>query len=197
MPTPNLWQDLLEVVSRAFDQAIHLDWFKHLLFSDPAMQASYPSLSQLGTLAEKSTQFHACERRWKCDEVWGSGLGCYHIEEEDQHKLYGPKRKTRVAMEPTDVSELKGKERERQGVAKEYIVSVNPNRMSEDKSARYFEWVHNRIDGIKEYEKNDTGSIYVPGFTNDPSKPRKEYPNNLVRSSSSSSPFTCLIWRDF
>lgn len=70
---------------------IHLDWYKHRMYTSSAVAASDPHLSQLGTLSEHS-RFHACERRWKCDHVWGEGEGCYAFDADDYELLMGPKK---------------------------------------------------------------------------------------------------------
>lgn len=108
-------------LSSSFEQ-IHLDWYKHRVYTAPSIQNSDPLLAALGTLsaceeagsatasrldppaaspslhdctissaplsantgstARRGLRFHACERYWKCDQVWQDGRGCYAWPDE-------------------------------------------------------------------------------------------------------------------
>jgi len=68
---------------------IHLDWYKHRIYTSNIMRNSDPLLASLGTLSpqpqgekKKGFEFHACERYWKCDQVWQDGKGCYTLSDE-------------------------------------------------------------------------------------------------------------------
>jgi hypothetical protein len=71
---------------------IHLDWYKHRIYSSSKFQSTDPLLASLGTASSRPLRFHACERRWKCDQVWGDGVGCNEWAEEHLPSLEGPKK---------------------------------------------------------------------------------------------------------
>ncbi|GAA5878695.1 hypothetical protein JCM3774_000475, partial [Rhodotorula dairenensis] len=106
------YEDMLKAVFRAFGEQIHFDWYKARQYTCPAMRVTDPLLASLGhcdphpalagdrtnsssaSLSSSSSsasvselkpfvgRFHACERRWKCDQVWQGGVGCYEWDEE-------------------------------------------------------------------------------------------------------------------
>ena len=88
------------------------------------MSSSDSLLSSLSTPTPTSTRFHACERRWKCDEVWCDGLGCYIFEEEDLEALRGEEKKFKRPG--------KG-----EGVGMGELVYVNPVSMGREKWGKY------------------------------------------------------------
>ncbi|KAF7359244.1 DNA cross-link repair 1A protein [Mycena sanguinolenta] len=59
------YEDVLKAVSRAFRTQIHLDRYKHNVYTN----ISDPVLRSLGTRDEASSRFHACERFDRCDYV--------------------------------------------------------------------------------------------------------------------------------
>ncbi|KAK7035771.1 DNA cross-link repair 1A protein [Favolaschia claudopus] len=59
------YEDVLKAVSRAFRTQIHLDRYKHGIYTN----ISDPVLRSLGTRDEAASRFHACERFDRCDYV--------------------------------------------------------------------------------------------------------------------------------
>ncbi|GAA5972955.1 hypothetical protein JCM11641_000337 [Rhodosporidiobolus odoratus] len=137
------YEEMLKGVYQAFGEEIHLDWYKHKIYTSSPFRTAEPLLASLGTTSSYPTppspstpapppepspslrappsslssvselktkkernkpppfappaqapllRFHACERRWRCDHVWASGIGCYAWEEEYLPCLEGPKR---------------------------------------------------------------------------------------------------------
>lgn len=138
-----------------------MDEYKYRIYTHTDIEKSDPLLSSLcsaepthHTLPLKirsSFQFHACERRWKCDEVWSEGIGSFDFPPEDLGKLGGPK-----------AFKEKG-----QGVAgADTVVFVNPadcprwywddyrERIEED-----FNVVEDRAKGLPEREGYNTRGI--------------------------------------
>lgn len=71
-------------------------------------------------------RFHACERRWKCDQVWQGGVGCYEWDEEYLDQIgKGVKKLVRPALPSADASVSST------GDASPLIVNVNPAEMPE------------------------------------------------------------------
>ncbi|PPR00245.1 hypothetical protein CVT24_005013 [Panaeolus cyanescens] len=65
----NVWtwgyEDILKAISRHFQQPIHVDRYKHKIYS----KTSDPFLKSIITDEECTTRFHACERFARCSEV--------------------------------------------------------------------------------------------------------------------------------
>ncbi|KAJ7243370.1 beta-lactamase-like protein, partial [Mycena haematopus] len=59
------YEDVLKAVSRAFRSQIHLDRYKHSVYTN----ISDPVLRSLGTRDDAASRFHACERFDRCDFV--------------------------------------------------------------------------------------------------------------------------------
>ncbi|KAF8191441.1 beta-lactamase-like protein [Mycena galopus ATCC 62051] len=59
------YEDILKAVSRAFRTQIHLDRYKHSVYTN----ISDPALRSLGTRDDAASRFHACERFDRCDYV--------------------------------------------------------------------------------------------------------------------------------
>ncbi|GAA6043928.1 hypothetical protein JCM8097_000903 [Rhodosporidiobolus ruineniae] len=124
------YEELLKALHRAFDEPIHLDWYKHKIYTSAEIRTSDPLLASLGTPSEhlpsssshlsggspslhppstsststspppaRPCRFHACERRWRCDSTWGTGVGCYEWEAEHLPLLEGKKR-LKTPVEP-------------------------------------------------------------------------------------------------
>ena len=83
-----------------------------------------PLLASLGCRNPTSARFHACERRWKCDEVWADGRGCYEFAPEHLAVLEGPKKLRRPGV--------RGREAEDREV-----VYVNPSAMTRKRWETY------------------------------------------------------------
>ncbi|KAH8924261.1 hypothetical protein BT69DRAFT_1241314 [Atractiella rhizophila] len=124
------YEEILTSISLHFDEKIHLDPYKHSLYNLPSVVASHPSLSLLSSLQFccakphrhlasgpssicscgypsfpcpctcKSTRFHACERKWKCDAVWGEGMGTYEVTAQHVSDMKGRGRKGKLLSEP-------------------------------------------------------------------------------------------------
>ncbi|BGP57846.1 hypothetical protein JCM8202v2_005494 [Rhodotorula sphaerocarpa] len=137
------YEELLKGVYKAYGEKIHLDWHKGCQYSSPAMRASDPLLAELGApdphpaVVDSAVsagwkrfrgRFHACERRWKCDQVWQDGVGCYCWEEEYVPELKGVKTLRR----PGSGERLPGDE----GAV---VVNVNPAEMPAWMWREYFE----------------------------------------------------------
>ncbi|GAA5939221.1 uncharacterized protein JCM15063_004456 [Sporobolomyces koalae] len=116
------YEDMLKGIFHAFGhESIHLDWYKHKIFTSKAVRLADPILANLGQdarvrqscqsersrdprrspslhleqdadvdhvrsdkvpVGDPGWRFHACERYWKCDEVWSDGQGCYTWPEQ-------------------------------------------------------------------------------------------------------------------
>jgi hypothetical protein len=59
------YEDILKAISRTFRTQIHLDRYKHSIYTN----ISDPVLRALGTRDEAVSRFHACERFDRCDYV--------------------------------------------------------------------------------------------------------------------------------
>lgn len=59
------YEDILKAISRAFRSQIHLDRYKHGIYTN----ISDPVLRTIGTRDDAATRFHACERFDRCDYV--------------------------------------------------------------------------------------------------------------------------------
>ncbi|KAF7353690.1 hypothetical protein MVEN_01053900 [Mycena venus] len=59
------YEDVLKAVSRAFRTQIHLDRYKHNIYTN----ISDPVLRTIGTRDDAASRFHACERFDRCDYV--------------------------------------------------------------------------------------------------------------------------------
>lgn len=107
-----------------------------------------PLLSQLGTLNSNSNpvRFHACERRWKCDQVWEKGHGCFEYSEEDLLDLTSSKKYKKVGQ-----GSIKGERK---------IIYVNLSTMSIDRWKKYEEKVHSHFDlYLEEDQKRMKGNL--------------------------------------
>ncbi|EGG05775.1 uncharacterized protein MELLADRAFT_77991 [Melampsora larici-populina 98AG31] len=62
------WEELLERISIHFQTLIHVDQYKFDLYTLPNFEKHYPLLTTSITLDCKSTRFHACERKQRCEE---------------------------------------------------------------------------------------------------------------------------------
>ncbi|KAJ3846423.1 hypothetical protein EV368DRAFT_89052 [Lentinula lateritia] len=60
------YEDILKAIARAFNCRIHLDDYKHRIYSSIS---SDPLLQSLGTIDPDETRFHACERFARCRHV--------------------------------------------------------------------------------------------------------------------------------
>ncbi|KAG7447100.1 uncharacterized protein BT62DRAFT_993446 [Guyanagaster necrorhizus] len=60
------YEDALKAIARAFDSRIHMDRYKHAIYSHLANE---PLLRSIGTRDAGSTRFHACERFERCEYV--------------------------------------------------------------------------------------------------------------------------------
>ncbi|TFY61855.1 hypothetical protein EVJ58_g4248 [Rhodofomes roseus] len=66
------YEDVLKAVARAFDSQIHVDRYKHGVYSN---LAGDPFLKRIITMDAASTRFHACERFNRCEHVNVDGNG--------------------------------------------------------------------------------------------------------------------------
>lgn len=90
------YEDILKGVAKNFNTKIHFDTYKQRLFSHPTLRSLDPLLSELGTPSHNPNKFHACERRWKCDQVWSNGIGCYVFNDEYLPLLRGTEKKYKI-----------------------------------------------------------------------------------------------------
>ncbi|KAM0786929.1 hypothetical protein ACM66B_002351 [Microbotryomycetes sp. NB124-2] len=112
------YEELLKGISSAFNERIHLDALKLKIYSSPSARKLDPLLASVGTDSTEPLRFHACERKWKCDQVWGDGCGCFIWEAKSVPTLRGPKKLKRPGV---DVSDSSG--------TVPHIVYVNPLEM--------------------------------------------------------------------
>ncbi|GAA5826627.1 hypothetical protein JCM11251_002825 [Rhodosporidiobolus azoricus] len=175
------YEEMLKGIHRAFGQEIHLDRYKERIYTSPPFTQFDPLLSVLGTTAAFPTclpaptpslhastshavcgrpkttpplRFHACERRWRCDDAWAGGVGCYQWEEEYLHLLEGKKEK-KVSISTISPGREKGEP---------LVVFVNPNEMPKwrweaykaDVGRRLKRWnVANRDEGSEVRTESD------------------------------------------
>ena len=79
-------------------------------------------------------RFHACERRWKCDQVWQGGVGCYEWDEEYLDQIgKGLKKLVRPTPPSADAStsSVEGGSLTNLAAKGPLIVNVNPAEMPE------------------------------------------------------------------
>ncbi|KAM0752271.1 hypothetical protein T439DRAFT_204649 [Meredithblackwellia eburnea MCA 4105] len=173
------YEDMLKAVARAFNTSIHLDWYKLKIYHSRAIKAVDPLLSSLGTDDERGTRFHACERRWKCDQVWADGRGCYDPRELDgddsddgalldddldwkekkramlrmEEKRNGPTRE-KAKAKAAITNENKGKDKER-------VVYVNPSEMPRRMWDSYKRFFRNRVEVAEVRRLEGRGEVEV------------------------------------
>ncbi|ORY88222.1 hypothetical protein BCR35DRAFT_301744 [Leucosporidium creatinivorum] len=126
------YEEMLKGVYRAFGERIHLDRYKMKAYSSPAANIPPfdPLLASLGTTSTSTPhRFHACERRWKCDQCWDNGTGCYVWDPEYLPMLEGPKQLKQPGHRAQVVVEGAAPE--------EDIVYVNPAEMPRWKWEQY------------------------------------------------------------
>lgn len=105
--------------------------------------------------------------------MWGTGIGCYIIPDEDQVNLHGSKKKTLVKGHGGDDHDD--------------IVRVNPVRMGREKMISYYEDVNGRLkkaqDSKRRIQRTNSGEIIVAGLSASPSVEEEDavWPANLVR----------------
>lgn len=104
------------------------------MYTSPPLQAVDPLLASLGTLSPQPLRFHACERRWKCDQVWSKGIGSYEFPEEDLPTLRGKGKKFKRVGEG-----------EEEGAGK--TIFVNPWSMSRKRWEEYRDRVTKSLVG--------------------------------------------------
>ncbi|POY75983.1 hypothetical protein BMF94_1068 [Rhodotorula taiwanensis] len=153
------YEDMLKGIYRAYGEKIHVDWHKGKMYTSNAMRQSDPLLADLvhpdpmpSTLPHAAAshppfvgRFHACERRWKCDEVWQHGVGCYCWEDEYQDHLQGVKKLRR----PGSGERLPGQQ-------EKLVVNVNPAEMPqwmwdeylEEKKGQIARWKAQQAHGV-------------------------------------------------
>lgn len=112
------------------------------MYSHSSIQQLDPVLSSVGTTDEKATRFHACERRWKCDEVWGDGIGCYCYSEQHLSLLRGPKLRKEPGITAGGSRDYGNQESE--------LVYVNCWEMSTDRFSLYRENMESIFNERKE-----------------------------------------------
>lgn len=141
------------------DAQIHLDKYKHKIYSHgsnscPNSTPFDPLLAALGTKStSRPLRFHACERRWKCDQVWGDGVGCYEWAEEHLPHLEGPKKLKRPGRRGVGVDRSEAAE-------EEDIIYINPAEMPRWKWEQYNARLEETLElarAREEREGNDGG----------------------------------------
>ncbi|KAK4057388.1 hypothetical protein OIO90_001457 [Microbotryomycetes sp. JL221] len=99
------YEELLKGVHTAFGEMIHLDWHKERIYCSSVVKNADPLLAEAGTSVAPASgippRFHACERRWKCDHVWGQGVGCFLWGDTPASALRGPKKLKRPGVDVT------------------------------------------------------------------------------------------------
>lgn len=73
------------------------------MYTSAPLQSVDPLLASLGTQSPQPLRFHACERRWKCDQVWSKGIGSYEFSEENLPTLRGKGKKLKKVGEGEEV----------------------------------------------------------------------------------------------
>ncbi|TCD62352.1 hypothetical protein EIP91_006981 [Steccherinum ochraceum] len=77
------YEDVLKAIARAFGAKIHVDRYKHSIYT---RLKSEPFLNSIVTADPASTRFHACERFDRCDEVAVEGRQAYTSKK--RHVVY-------------------------------------------------------------------------------------------------------------
>lgn len=179
------------------------------MYRSESISDSDPHLSSICTTSnDPSIKFHACERKWKCDQgqfssppvggvfkqlnnnfpkttVWVDGTGCFHWEnDEDYENLRGPKTFKRATFE--GAKRWKGIEAERkkqESFSKRSgrVVFVNPWEMPNWKWVDYKKEMEKTIKKYRSQQKGK-GRSMAEGAEEEE---KVELPDVLVRPDSS------------
>ncbi|GAA5888832.1 hypothetical protein JCM16303_002537, partial [Sporobolomyces ruberrimus] len=105
---------------------------------------------------KKGLRFHACERSWKCDQVWQDGRGCYNWSEEYLEARRGPKENpyAKKLVRPGSGEYLKedgkvGVRKEGEGEKGGRVVYVNPVEMMKWKWDEYKEITEKKVENAR------------------------------------------------
>lgn len=130
------------------------------------------------------TRFHACEKEWKCDEVWVQGRGCIEFTQEQQAKILlnearreFEKKKTNVGCACTDPASCSGSDCQMFGEVSPIVVYINPAEpVSRKAYADYESSMMAKLDAARK------GSCYEE-VDSEGKRKRSDspYPVNLVR----------------
>ena len=106
----------------------------------------------------KKSRFHACEKEWKCDEVWVQGRGCHEFSLEDQAQIRGtrdyPKLKRNVGCGccVAEGEACKDNNCRRAGDDSALVVYINPAEpISEAKYQEYEAQTLAKLDAAAEF----------------------------------------------
>jgi hypothetical protein len=169
---------------------IHLDWYKHRIYTSNIMRNSDPLLASLGTLSpqpqgekKKGFEFHACERYWKCDQVWQDGRGCYTLSDEylslrntttldgeERKKLVKPGSGEYLKRDGTIGIKTATSEREEEDEESARVVYVNPVEM--------MDWKWKEYRTLTE-EKIKRAAVATATANDDQDEEEEEFPKNL------------------
>jgi len=128
-----------------------------------------PLLASLGTTSTSTPhRFHACERRWKCNQCWGDGQGCYEWDQEYLPLLEGPKQLKQPGRRAA-LADVEGV------AAVEDIVYVNPSEMPKWKWEQYKSRLEETLELAKGREERE-GAVSCQSSVDEASK----RPNFLV-----------------
>lgn len=152
---------------------IHVDRYKWMQLGHIY---SAEKREKLFTRKPKNTRFHACEKEWKCDEVWVQGRGCHVFSMEDQ-ALIGkvqdyPKQKTNVGCGCCVATDelCEGEDCRRPGNDPALVVYINPAEPISQAKYQAYEAqtvakldaaASNRLKGKKRLEVSDWPSYLV------------------------------------
>ncbi|WAQ83382.1 hypothetical protein PtA15_3A752 [Puccinia triticina] len=64
------YEELLQRIITHFKTLIHVDQYKHQIYTQPMFKKHFPLLSAHVTLRPKVSRFHACERTRRCSQVF-------------------------------------------------------------------------------------------------------------------------------
>ncbi|GAA5899885.1 uncharacterized protein JCM6883_006023 [Sporobolomyces salmoneus] len=218
------YEDLLKGVYKAFGaESIHLDWYKHRIYTAPSIQNSDPLLATLGALSpyheephshlnldkeldpspslyacpppsipsssdkqprKKSLRFHACERYWKCDQVWQDGRGCYtwtdeylalrrKPSEERPHAKKLVKPGSGEYLRPDGAIGVADEDEEEEEERLGKVVYVNPVEMMKWKWEEYRTTTQEKITKARRYQARMKIGKNVAGE-------EAEFPNSLL-----------------
>ncbi|ORY88214.1 hypothetical protein BCR35DRAFT_312978 [Leucosporidium creatinivorum] len=168
------YEEMLKGVYRAFGERIHLDRYKMKAYSSPPayIPPFDPLLASLGTTSTATPhRFHACERRWKCDQCWGNGTGCYVWDPEYLPMLEGPKQLKQPGRRAAQ-GEVEG------AAPEEDIVYVNPAEMPRWKWEQYKARLEETLELAKAREERGEAAGSCESSVDEASK----RPNFLVRA---------------
>lgn len=183
----NVWtsgyEPFLLAVAKHFKTPVHVDRWKYALFKSYMTQEN---LLQCFTLDSSSTRFHACQRQFKCDEVWNGGRGCFVFSSEEQQQIHRNSLKIKTASRKNKLNVgcgclITSENCLGEGCSKEaedeaLLVYVNPAEPFEaSRYDSYQQELHDRLEACQQ-------EAFIRSITKKPYIEPLAWPNHLVSS---------------